>query len=44
MSEYSNCLDPLGKVDEENVPDDVDLEAFFRDYLVTNYDIDPKEF
>ena len=44
LNEYSSCLDPLGKFDEVSIPNDVDLEAFFRDYLVATYDIDPKEF
>ena len=44
LIEYSSCMDPLGKFDEENIPDDVDAEVSFRQYLVDTYNIDPKEF
>ena len=44
LIEYSSCMDPLGKFDEENVPDEIDAEVYFRQYLVDTYNIDPKEF
>ena len=44
MVEYCSCLDPLGKFDIDEVPDDEDPEKEFREYLTKTYDIDPKEF